>query len=77
MLTAPREMPNVKMTGPPTYAAKPQSAVVGPRRLTGWSAAPQLNLTKHSRNTGIAAGECNDEAQNAHDSDERSKHHEA
>jgi hypothetical protein len=25
---------NVKMTGPPTQAAKPQRAVVGPRRLT-------------------------------------------
>jgi len=25
---------NVKMTGPPTHAAEPPSAVVGPRRLT-------------------------------------------
>lgn len=30
--------PNVKMTGPPTLAAEPPSAVVGPCRLTGYVA---------------------------------------
>ena len=31
---------NVEMTGPPTLAAKPPPAVVGPRRLTCYTAPP-------------------------------------
>jgi hypothetical protein len=44
---------NVKMTGPPTCAAKPRSAVVGPCRLICYAnGLPEINGDK---DTGAAA----------------------